>query len=175
MKNVINSSTFEYIYAINLIFYFFEYFEWFEKFLFEFFITFDANIFVVNIDIIVDFEFLNFCFDVFIFDLLFLNINQIRFEHVHQFRQFFDMFIDKFEFNFEICKIFERHFWNIFLHDFERKHLRWNMFDIVIREFRQRKQFNSIVLFEIDERSKILFHCIILSFCLFVRLWIICC
>jgi hypothetical protein len=82
----------------------------------------------------------------------------------------FNVFFCEFEFNFFVSCFFEKHAKRIFKHDFERKNVCEYVFVVVVNEFDHEQQFYSIILFEIDENAKKLFHDVVHSFDLFIDL-----
>ena len=82
MKDIMNTSALEYIYAVSLIFYRIEYLERFKGLSFELLITLDTYILAVNIDVTSDFETRFLCSGILVLDLLLLCMSQIRLEHI---------------------------------------------------------------------------------------------
>ena len=65
---------------------------------------------------------------------------------------------------------FKKHTRRIALHNYKKQHVCKSVDSIVVSEFRYEKILDSIGLFEIAIRSKILFHNIVLSLRLFIDL-----
>ena len=65
---------------------------------------------------------------------------------------------------------FKKHARKIVLHNYKKRHVCKNVDNIVVNEFRYKKIFDLIELFEIAVRSKILFYNIVLFFRLFIDL-----
>ena len=65
---------------------------------------------------------------------------------------------------------FKRHARRIALHNYKKRHVYKDVDSIVVNEFRYKKILNSIELFEIAIRSKILFHNTVLFFRLLINL-----
>ena len=65
---------------------------------------------------------------------------------------------------------FKKHTRKIALHNYEKQHVCKNVNNIVVSEFRYKKIFDLIELFEIAIRSKILLYNIVLLFRLFIDL-----
>ena len=65
---------------------------------------------------------------------------------------------------------FKRYARRIVLHNYKKRHVCKGVDNIVVSELRYKKIFNSIKLFEIVVRSKILFYNIVLFFRLFIGL-----
>ena len=74
------------------------------------------------------------------------------------------------KFNFEITFIFETHTKKIILHNHEKRHINERIHNVVINKFRHKKMLHSIILFEIDVNTKILFYDIVLTFDLIIDL-----
>ena len=65
---------------------------------------------------------------------------------------------------------FKKHARKIILYNYKKRHICKNVNSIVVSEFRYKKIFDLIELFEIAVRSKILFYNIVLPFRLFIDL-----
>ena len=80
------------------------------------------------------------------------------------------MFNCRNKFNFEIMFIFETNTKKIILYDHEKQYVNERIHNVVINKFRHKQILHSIVLFEIDVNTKILFYDIILTFDLIIDL-----
>ena len=65
---------------------------------------------------------------------------------------------------------FKKHAQRIALYNYKKQHTCKGVDSIVVNKLRHKKIFNSIELFEVAIRSKILFHNIVLPFRLFIDL-----
>ena len=94
MKYVMNSSSRQQNEFINLLVYFIENFERFKLFLFKFFIAFRSNVFVSQLNVIVNNVFYKFHTNVNVFFLFNLNMTQNFLKNFNEFVEMYNMLFD---------------------------------------------------------------------------------
>ena len=80
------------------------------------------------------------------------------------------MFLIELWFNFKINIFFKKHARRIVLYNYKKRYICKNVDNIVVSEFRYKKNFDLIKLFKVVIRSKILLYNIVLFFRLFIDL-----